>query len=112
MFSGSKTNLITGKDATASNLRLVLESVKTTLLGDPYFGSRLQEVFFENNSPILRDLLIDELYTCIRTFIPQLSLKRSDIIIHQEASGIYATINCINILDNTTNLFTINLLTN
>lgn len=111
MFSGTTTNVISDKDATGSNLRLLLESVRGTLIGDPYFGSRLKEVLFENNNVILRDMIIDEIYTCIQTFMPQLILKREDIKIIQQKDKIYASINCINILDNTPNLYNINLIT-
>lgn len=111
MFSGTKTNIIKDKDATMSNLRLLLESVRGTLLGDPYFGSRLKEVFFENNNVILRDMIVDEIYSCIQIFIPQLYLQRKDIQLIQEKDRIYAKINCINVLDNTTNLYNINLIT-
>ena len=111
MFSGSKTNLIEDTEATMSNLKLLLKSHQGSLLGDPKFGTRLKHVFYSNNSPILRDLIIDEIYIAISNYMPQLKVSRDDIKIIQNRTRVYASVNCINLIDNTPNLFEIDLIT-
>ena len=55
------------------------------------------------------DLLIDEIYTTITTFMPQLSLERKDIKITNDGINIFAQVSCIYLLDRTANLYTIRL---
>lgn len=111
MFSSTRTNLIEDHEATYSNLRLLLLSEKTSLFGDPYFGTRLKRVLYEQNSVILQDLIIDEIYTAIIMFMPQIRLKRSDITVTSDGVDVYATIRCTNLVDYVTDLYTINLTT-
>ena len=111
IFSNTRTNLIEDHEATYSNLRLLLLSEKTSLFGDPYFGTLLKRVLYEQNSVILQDLIIDEIYTAITIFMPQIRLKRSDITVTSDGVDVYATIRCINLTDYVTDLYTINLTT-
>lgn len=111
MFSkdGVRTNLIEGHQATFSNLQLILYTTKKSLLGDPDFGSLLRAKLFEQNTPILQDLVIDDIYTTIITFMPQLVLKRSDIKVTSDGIDLYATIKCTNLIDYELDTYTINL---
>lgn len=109
MLSNAKTNLVKNHDATMSNLRLVLASWKTALFGDPYFGSNIKRFIHEQNNIILRDIIIDDIYTTILEFMPQVYVKRENISLTLDRTNIYCTINCINKLDNENNLFNINL---
>ena len=112
MFSSTQAIMIEDKEATISNLRLLLASWKTSLFGDPYFGTNLKKYLFEQRTTVLRDLLIDELYIAILTFMPQLALTRKDIKItldSEDPTAIYAVVNCINKIDNQPNLFEIKL---
>ena len=108
---GSRTLLMEDHEATLSNLRLVLLSTKNSLLGDPDFGSLLQRKLFEQNTPILKDLIIDDIYTTILTFMPQLVLKRTDISVSTDGVDVYATIKCTNLIDYELDTYTINLTT-
>ena len=108
---GTRTLLVENHDATLSNLRLVLSTTKNSLLGDPDFGSLLRSKLFEQNTPILQDLVIDDIYTTILTFMPQLSLKRSDITVTSDGVDLYATIKCTNLIDYELDTYTINLTT-
>ena len=72
------------KKATEQNLKLNLLSARGELLGDPYFGMLLQQYMFDQNSFILRDILIDMIYTQVAIFIPQLKVERRDITIFQD----------------------------
>ena len=79
-------------NATFSNLKLILSSTKNSLLGDPDFGSLLRNKLFEQNTPLLQDLIIDDIYTTILTFMPQLALKRSDITVSSNGIDLFVTI--------------------
>lgn len=109
MFSINKTNLVQDKEATMSNLILLLGSEKKTLFGDPYYGTLLHKFLFEQNNQILRDIVIDEIYTSIITFMPQVRLKRSDISVYSQGTSLLAHIVCTNVLDNTQLDYTLNL---
>lgn len=109
MFSSARMNMYSDREATLSNLKLLLQSYKGSLLGDPYFGTTLNKVIYSNNHQILKDLVIDDIYMAIAEFMPQLRLSRSDIEITGDGTSIYATINAVNLLDYTSNLYEINL---
>ena len=70
MFTTATTNLVVDYNATLSNLKLLLMSDKLSLFGDTYYGTNLIQMLFENNNTILKDLLIDDIYTAIATFMP------------------------------------------
>lgn len=109
MVSSSYTNIISGHDATLSNLKLILLADKGGLFGDPYFGTNLKKMMFDPNNVILKDLVIDEIYTTILTFMPQIIVKRSDIEIILNRARISVNIKCTNLLDYVTDLYSINL---
>lgn len=100
MFKGNATIVNTDEyldnKATLSCLHLLLSSESGTLFGDPEFGIQLRKYYFEQNNYILRDILIDELYTKISTFCPQIYLERKNIEIISSGSTLYARINCKN----------------
>lgn len=108
---GTRTMIVENHAATFSNLRLVLSTTKNSLLGDPDFGSLLRSKLFEQNTPILQDLIIDDIYTTILTFMPQLSLKRTDIKVTSDGVDLFATIKCTNLIDYELDTYTINLTT-
>ena len=112
MLSSSRTNVVEDTDATISNLRLLLLSNKNSLLGDPYFGTELKEVIYSQNGPIIRDLIIDEIYTAIAVFMPQLSVARDNIEVESDGIDIYASFTALNLLNYTTNLYNIKLTNN
>lgn len=106
----SRANVASGRRATLNNLELMLLSRKGDLLGDPGFGTNLQDIFFKQNNDALSDLLIDEIYTSILKFMPQLSLSRNDISIKYDNFKVTVSINAINKLDGQADLYTIDLL--
>ena len=113
MFSkdGTRTLIVEDHAATFSNLKLVLSTTKNSLLGDPDFGSLLKSKLFEQNTPILQDLVIDDIYTTILAFMPQLALKRTDIKVTSDDVDLFATIQCTNLIDYELDTYTINLTT-
>lgn len=114
MFSNTNvsTLLLEDKAAIKSNLLLLLNSERLSLFGDPYYGTALKQVIFQPNNNIIVDLIIDELYTTICTYIPQVYLTRNDIKVQSDKINLYATINITYRLDNTSDLYTINLTNN
>ncbi len=109
MVSNTSTKLFKDHDATESNLKLLLLSNKYGLLGDPYFGTNLQKLIFEQNNQVIKDLIIDDIYVAILNFMPQLLIKRNGITITHDLAKVYVNIKALNLLDYTTNLYNINL---
>lgn len=109
MVSNTSTNIVKDHEATAQNLKLLLASNKSSLFGDPDYGTRLNALMFEQNNQILRDLVIDEIYTAILTFLPQIIVNRNDITITSSRAAVHANIKALNLLDYTTDLYNINL---
>lgn len=111
IFKSSSTLIVSDKDATAQNLHTLLGSEKGTLFGDPYFGVRLKRYMFDQNNVVLKDILIDEIYTQLCLFTPQISCKRSDIDVIYNKDGslatLTATIKVINKVDFTTNMYSL-----
>lgn len=83
----TSSSIVVDKQATKNNIKLLLGSEKTTLFGDPYFRIRLKYYMFEQNGRLIKDIIIDEIYTQIKTFIPQVNIKRNDIDIVQDEKG-------------------------
>ena len=109
MFGQRSTNIVEDLEATKQNLKLVLHTKRGELFGDPYFGSTLIKYMFEQNSQILADIVVDEIYSIILTFMPQILVQRKDINVYSDGAHIYANIRAKNMLDYTTNMYSINL---
>lgn len=109
--SGAKINLIEDRKATESNLRLLLSTTCGELYGDPDFGNLLKTRIYEQSSTILVDLIIDDIYVAILTFLPQLVVERKDITVEIRDIDIYAKIKCKNLIDYELNTYEIKLTT-
>lgn len=112
MFSSAKTNLLLDKEATLNNLQLLLLSDRWSLLGDPYYGASFKKAIFEQNNVILRDLIVDEIYTVILLFMPQVKVERRDIKVRSDKQYLYADVEVLYKPDNTINLYTLVMTTN
>lgn len=110
MFSKMSTYIVSDHEATLQNLKSLLLSEKGELTGDPYFGVKLKKYFYDQNNYVLKEILIDELYTQIATFMPQIHIRRQDITIEQDNTTLYANIKATNQLDFTTDMYSIVLL--
>ena len=114
IFNKTSSNILTDKDATTQNLVLLLNTEKGTFKSDPDFGVNLKRYLFNPNHLLLKDILIDEIYTQIAIFIPQLKVNRKDIsvIIDDTVKGkMCIKIRGVNQLDLTTNMYQINIYT-
>lgn len=101
------TNVIEDMDAIKQNISLLLSSEKGELLGDPYYGVRLKYYFYDQNNYVLKDILLDEIYTALVLFMPQLSLTRNDITFITGRAELSIRIRALNKLDYTTNMYDI-----
>lgn len=109
--NGYHTLTVDGKKASVQNVRLSLLSPKDSLFGDPEFGSLLKARLFSQNGIIIKDLVIDDVYTTIKAFVPQVMLKRSDIQVDTDGTDVFVKIKCKNDSDYELDTFVINLTT-
>ena len=108
MFSRTVTNTVIDHDATLQNLQLLLWSEKGELFGDPYYGAGFKRYIYDQNDLVLNDLIVDDIYSAIALFMPQIKVNRKDIKINRDGIGkLTATIKCTNMVDFTTDLYTI-----
>lgn len=107
MFNGNSTIINTGNKASIECIHLLLSSEVGELFGDPDFGIRLKKYTFNQNNYILKDILIDEIYTQLATFCPQLILDRKNITIKQKENKLYAEIVAKNRIDFQTNVYSL-----
>lgn len=113
MFNHTTTNLVHDYDATLQNLKMLIWSEKGELFGDPYYGTGLKRYLFDQNDNVLQDILLDDLYTAIVLFIPQIKVERKDVkLIRDQIGTITLTIKALNRADFTTDLYNIVLFQN
>ena len=105
MINHNRVQTLEDHDATLQNIKLVLGSEKGEFKFDPNFGIRLKRYMFEQNNFVLQDLLLDEIYEQLVTFVPQITVRRSDITFEKERAKLYITIKCTNRLDFTPNTY-------
>ncbi len=109
MFKSCSTTVVRDKDASTQDMKLLLASEKGELFGDPFFGIRIKKYTFNQNNYILRDILVDEIYTQLQVFCPQLTINRNDITITQKGARLVATIKGINKVDFTPDMYQLEL---
>lgn len=110
MFGNTTTKIAEDHEATLQNLKLLLLSDRNGLFGDPYFGTILKRLMFEQNNVILQDIVIDAIYTTILQYMPQIKVDRKNITVTQDRSYIYINIKATNMLDFQTDMYNINLM--
>jgi len=107
IFNGNSTIVKYGDEATKQSIRLLLSCECGEFFGDPDFGIHLKRYFFEQNNTILKDILIDEIYTKIVNYCPQIYLDRKDIKIFLDGSKLVANIKYKNQETFITNMFSL-----
>ena len=110
MFNTNSTNVWKASEyveATTQNTILLLNTTRGELFGDPYFGLMLKRYMFDQNNYVLRDAIIDMIYTQLAIFIPQVKVRRQDIFIVQdrEKGKLYCEFSGISQIDYTHNTF-------
>ena len=115
MFNTNSSNVWKSTEyleATKQNTILLLHTTRGELFGDPYFGLMLKKYMFDQNNFVLKDAIIDMIYTQLAIFIPQVKVQRKDINIVQdrEKGKLYCEFSGINQIDYTNNTFNLVLL--
>jgi hypothetical protein len=110
MFKANESNIWLTSEygkATKQNALLLLQSERGELECDPYFGILLKHYMFNQNSYILKDMLLDTLYTQIAIFLPQVKVTRNSItLVPDRLKGkLYCRFSGINQIDYTHNTF-------
>ena len=96
MIKNNHVQTVSDYDATLQNMKLLLGSEKGEIRFDPFFGIRLKRYLFEQNNPVLMDVLIDEIYEQLVIFMPQLIITRSDITLTKDTAKVYVNIKARN----------------
>lgn len=110
IFASSRTKLVKDHDATSSNLLLILNTLtRNCLYGDPYYGTNLAAILYQQNGVFLEDLVKDEIYSAIRQYIPQLKIDRKNIEVYSEGTKLYARFSAVNLIDQKLDLYNIEL---
>ena len=104
MFNTNSTRVWKSSEhlnATKQNIKLVLYSERGELIGDPYFGLMLRHCMFDQYNYIVRDQIIDMIYTQLAIFIPQVHVERKDITVFQdrEKAKLYCEFSGVNQID-------------
>lgn len=111
MFTRTVTNTVSDYDATLQNLKMLLWSEKGELFGDPYYGTGIKRYLYDQNDTVLVDILIDDIYTAITLFMPQIRVNRNDIQLFRSNKGeVTAKIKALNKADYSTDMYDIVLL--
>ena len=96
MIKNNHVQTVSDYDATLQNMKLLRGSEKGEFRFDPFFGIRLKRYLFEQNNPVLMDVLIDEIYEQLVIFMPQLIITRSDITLTKDTAKVYVNIKARN----------------
>lgn len=108
MFTRTSTNIVEDYYATLQNLKMLIYSEKGELFGDPYYGTGLKRYLYDQNDDVLQDILLDDLYTAIKLFMPQLQFERKDIKLIKDTRGqLSIELRAMNKADFTTDLYSI-----
>ena len=111
IFNGSRVNLSKGRNAIKANLTALLASDKGALFGDPYYGTRLKSLLWEQAyDPIVRDLIKEDVFEAIYSYMPQITVKRDSIKIDIIDNIVMASIEVSDDLGIESNLYEIALL--
>lgn len=111
IFNGSTINLYTDYDAIKSNLQLLLSADRGALYGDPHYGTNLRKLLFEQAySPMLQELIKDEIYESVFSYLPQITVDRDSIKINVIDNIVSASINVTSDSGVESNLYEITLL--
>ena len=108
-LSSTSTKVILDHEATVSNLKALLLSDKMSLFGDPYFGTSLKKLMYEQNNQLIKDLVIDDIFIAIQTFMPQIRVERKGIVVNADRTRVYIDIKALNLLDYQVDLYSIEL---
>lgn len=111
IFNGSKVNLVRDYDAIKNNLTALLSSDKGALFGDPYYGVKLRTLLWDQAyDPVIRDLIKDDIFEAIYSYMPQITVYRDDISVEVLNNLVMTSINVRSDSGIESNLYEITLL--
>ena len=111
IFNGSTVNLYKDYDAIKSNLKNLLYSNKGGLFGDPYYGTNLKHILFDQAAKdIIKELIKDDIYEAIFSYMPQTTIQRDYIDVDIQNTFVSVTIKAKNDLGVVSDLMQIKLL--
>ena len=84
IFNKSHVNLKKDYDAVKQNLILLLGSNKGGLYGDPWFGTNIKQILWDqNHREILTTIVKEHIYDAIYSYMPNnIEIKPSDIVVN------------------------------
>lgn len=84
IFNKSHVNLEKDYDAVKQNLILLLGSNKGGLYGDPWFGTNIKQILWDqNHREILTTIVKEHIYDAIYSYMPNnIEIKPSDIVVN------------------------------
>ena len=113
IFNGSTIRLYKDETAAKSNLRNLLGSNKGGLFGDSDFGTALKQIMWDQAHPdVAKELIRDEVYEAILSYMPQTTIDRDTIGVEIEDNVVKVTIRAYNDMGIYSNLLEISLLNN
>ncbi len=93
IFNGSKVYLNKDYDAIKVNLKSLLMSNRFGLYGDPWYGVNLKQIIYHQAAkPVVVELLKDEIFQAIYSYMPQVEVTKDDIDIEVDGNTVYASI--------------------
>lgn len=93
IFNGSKVNLAKDYDAIKINLKSLLMSNRGGLFGDPYYGLNMKQILWSQAAkPVVVELLKDEIFNAIYSYMPQVTITRDDIDVEVSGNIVNASI--------------------
>lgn len=93
IFNGSKVRLNEDYDAIKVNLKSLLMSNRGGLFGDPYYGLNMKQILWSQAAkPVVVELLKDEIFNAIYSYMPQVSITRDDIDVEVDGNLVNASI--------------------
>jgi phage baseplate assembly protein W len=93
IFNGSKVNLNKDYDAIKVNLKSLLMSNRGGLYGDPFYGLNMKQILWDQAcKPVVVELLKDEIFNAIYSYMPQIEITRDDIDVQVDGNLVQASI--------------------
>ena len=97
IFNGSTINLYEDYAAIKSNLKNLLYSNRGGLFGDPYYGTNLKHILFDQAADdIMKELVKDDIYEAVLSYMPQTTIKRDFIDVNIQDTFVFVSIKAIN----------------
>lgn len=93
IFNGSTVNLDKDYYAIKTNLKALLMSNRGELFGDPNYGLNMKQILWDQAcKPVVVELLKDEIFNAIYSYMPQITVTRDDIDVTVDGNLVNASI--------------------